>query len=401
MICPDDLVPPLPVLGQAVCADGEVPCRRAGCLEGWNGRTPFCTLTPQPQWVAGAGSSGDLLTPIYRGFEVHQPENRGAPGSHLDPTDVSVVIPTRNRPHLITRAVQSVLAQTTPPGEIVVVIDGPDEATARVLEGIADPRLKAKQLERNGGPGRARNIGVRASTRTWVAFLDDDDEWKPRKLESQCRLVHEPLGRPLVLATGVELRSGETTYWWPRRVPATSEPIADYLFVRRQPGEGYLAIPTIMLPRQFALANPIPEHLLNHEDWDWYIGLEKSGAEFIVVPEALVIVHDPPARVSASHGSKWEDSLGWILTRKDDVSPEAFSDFCLTEVARAARRQRSLKLYFSIFFLAWTGHITRLSLVRFLAIMIFPAEVRARLSGARRFSSSSQRGTASGRVAAS
>ena len=57
-------------------------------------------------------------------------------------TEVSVVIPTRGRPHLVGRAVASALAQSAPDLEVIVVVDGPDAETASVLAAIADPRLR-------------------------------------------------------------------------------------------------------------------------------------------------------------------------------------------------------------------------------------------------------------------
>ena len=68
--------------------------------------------------------------------------------------DVTVVIPTRGRPALVTRAVHSALAQTLHDIEVVVVVDGPDGSTVAALAGIADPRLRVVELPAPGGaPG--------------------------------------------------------------------------------------------------------------------------------------------------------------------------------------------------------------------------------------------------------
>ncbi len=100
---------------------------------------------------------------------------------------VSVVIPTRNRPHLVGRAVRSALAQTLDAIEVIVVVDGPDEATLQALRQIDDARLRVKTLPRNLGPGEARNAGVGEAQSRWIAFLDDDDEWFPRNLRSNSK----------------------------------------------------------------------------------------------------------------------------------------------------------------------------------------------------------------------
>src|SRR5258708_4440871 len=98
---------------------------------------------------------------------------------------VSVVIPTRARPALVVRAVNSALQQTFGDLEVIVVIDGRDEETLAALASISSPRLRLLPLPTQVGGSRARNEGVHAATGEWVAFLDDDDEWLPEKLEKQ------------------------------------------------------------------------------------------------------------------------------------------------------------------------------------------------------------------------
>src|SRR5262245_31587249 len=97
--------------------------------------------------------------------------------------DISVVIPTLHRPMMLKRAVQSALNQTLPPAEILVVIDGPDDITARAIESISDSRVRIIQRQHNGGVASARNTGVANAKYQWIAFLDDDDQWLPSKLE--------------------------------------------------------------------------------------------------------------------------------------------------------------------------------------------------------------------------
>src|SRR6187551_3408361 len=76
--------------------------------------------------------------------------------------DVTVVIPTRNRPDLVSRAVHSVLGQTYRNIEVIVVVDGPDAATEDALGTIGDDRLRVLTLPAKGGAPNARNQGVRA-----------------------------------------------------------------------------------------------------------------------------------------------------------------------------------------------------------------------------------------------
>jgi hypothetical protein len=305
--------------------------------------------------------------------------NRGAPEEKS--ATISVVVPTRNRPESLARAVRSALDQSLPPHEVVVVVDGPDSATVRILEAISDSRVVILELAENGGPARARNIGVSNSTGDWVAFLDDDDEWLPGKLRAQ--VISAASGTDvhhLVLATGVERKGDATSDLWPLRSPSPEERISDYLFVRRRPGEGLLQTSTVMLRREFALACPFPEHLRIHEDYDWYIELDKAGARFLVVLDTLVIFNAPSARISLSTDAQWDTSLAWALSRKSDMSKRAFSDFCLTEVARTARATGGLRAEAAIFFVASAGRLSWFSTARFLAICLLPADARRRIA---------------------
>lgn len=93
---------------------------------------------------------------------------------------ISVVIPTYNRAKVVGKALESVFAQTYQATEIIVVNDGSKDDTREVLAGYGE-RIKAINQE-NGGLSAARNTGIHAASTTWVAFLDDDDEWTPERL---------------------------------------------------------------------------------------------------------------------------------------------------------------------------------------------------------------------------
>jgi len=95
---------------------------------------------------------------------------------------VSVIIPTYNRAHLLDRAIRSVLDQTYQDFELIVVDDGSSDPTAEVIATFADPRIYYLRHEKNRGAAAARNTGIEASQGDYVAFLDSDCEWLPKKL---------------------------------------------------------------------------------------------------------------------------------------------------------------------------------------------------------------------------
>jgi glycosyltransferase involved in cell wall biosynthesis len=96
---------------------------------------------------------------------------------------ISVIIPTYNHARYVSLAIESVLAQTLSPHQIIVVDDGSKDKTEEILADYQDKVIYVKQ--ENQGVAAARNNGVEKSNGDYVAFLDADDEWFPQKLEKQ------------------------------------------------------------------------------------------------------------------------------------------------------------------------------------------------------------------------
>jgi len=104
---------------------------------------------------------------------------------------VSVILTTRNRAGLLARAVASVQAQSEQNLELIVVDDASEDGTASYLEKLTVqyPRTRVLRNPLPLGGGGARNAGIAISRGRWVAFLDDDDEWLPEKLQAQLRVL--------------------------------------------------------------------------------------------------------------------------------------------------------------------------------------------------------------------
>lgn len=98
---------------------------------------------------------------------------------------VAVVIPVFNRAELLPRAVESVLAQTFRPTELVVVDDGSNERYGATREKLEAAGFRWLELSRNQGVAAARNAGAALTSSEWIAFLDSDDEWHSEKLARQ------------------------------------------------------------------------------------------------------------------------------------------------------------------------------------------------------------------------
>ena len=102
---------------------------------------------------------------------------------------ISVIIPTYNRPDFLKKAIDSVLAQTYPFFELIVVDDGSDEDTAGLVAGYNREIVFIEQ--ENKGPAAARNTGIRAARYEMLAFLDSDDRFVENKLEEQLQVMQK------------------------------------------------------------------------------------------------------------------------------------------------------------------------------------------------------------------
>jgi len=259
---------------------------------------------------------------------------------------VSVVIPTRARPALVVRAVNSALQQTFGDLEVIVVIDGVDEETLDALASISSPRLRLLPLPRQVGGARARNEGVNAARGEWVAFLDDDDEWLPEKLEKQLAIARASELPDPIVACKVMARTSSGEFVWPRKLP--SEPLSEYLLARDSwsQGEGLLQTSTLLTTRRLLLKIGFQDGLRKHQDWDWLLrAVNTPGAKIEFVAEPLAIWHLEQSSGSVSRAHDWQLSLAWIRERRSLVTRRAYAGFIATQIASQAARQRQWRAF--------------------------------------------------------
>lgn len=254
---------------------------------------------------------------------------------------VSVVIPTAKRPDLVLRAVSSVLVQTMADLELIVVVDGRDPETESALSRIDDRRLKVLRHPEPLGPGEARNTGIAASSSPWIAFLDDDDQWAPHKLERQLAAARRE--RAIIMCVS-EVIAPDATYFWPEEIYDNVMPFDEYLFDRRtwfKGGQSFWQISSQLMPCEvFRTLRFSRDH--QHEDWELGIrAIKVLGYRLLTVPEPLATYTALSHRSSLSNTSDWRTSLQWIDALGDLVTPRAYSGFCLTMVAAIAARQRA------------------------------------------------------------
>ena len=298
---------------------------------------------------------------------------------------ISVVIPTLNRPLLVSRAVQSVLQQTLQDIEAIVVIDGLDDSTGMELAKIKDSRLQIVQLPSSRGGAGARNAGVAQSQGEWIAFLDDDDEWLPQKLELQLAAAKASQYSLPIISCCLIARTPKGEFTYPRRFPQPEEHLSEYLLARNSFsfGEGLIQTSTIFTKTELLQKVPWQEGLPKHQDWDWMLrvtGMADVGIEF--VPEALVIWYRWEKRPSTSSTSNWQTSLEWIQENRHLVTPRAYSAFLMLQVAPQAAYQREWQEFLPLLGESIKhGKPKAIDFLLYLGMWLIPRDTRRSLRG--------------------
>ena len=298
-----------------------------------------------------------------------------------DPSLVTAVIPTRGRPDLLVGAIRSALRQTWMQMEVLVVVDGPDPQTAARLASVSDPRLRVVSLPEPVGGSSARNVGVRAARGEWIAFLDDDDEWLPEKIEHQMHAMWQMSDWFPIVSCRLIAQSPSASRVLPVHCYNPVDPVADYLFVREgfsDPG-GLLQTSTLLAPRELLLAVPFRDGLPLHQDWDWLIrATSHRGVGVAMLPQPLSIWRVEDFRSTVGHRADWRTSFSWVREVRRLISPRSFSWFIAIQCAWRAQSSRAglhtrLRLLAALLF---DGQPELRSVLHFLVFSLVPARLR-------------------------
>jgi glycosyltransferase involved in cell wall biosynthesis len=299
---------------------------------------------------------------------------------------VTAVIPTRNRPELVARAVRSALGQSYPHIEVVVVIDGPDMATVAALATLSDERLRVVTLPESRGGAGARNAGVEAATGSWIALLDDDDEWLPEKIDLQIQRARTSYFRYPIVSTQLFSRSDQCEVVWPRLTPY--EPLSEYLLVRNgwSFGDGLMQSTTLLFPKELFCKVPFRTGLRRHQDLDWLLRAarhEGAGIEFISQPLAVWNIAERRSRVSS--GTEWQISVDWINSVRNLITRRAYASFIATQVSPQAAQLRDWKAFLQLFkTMVQEGRPTFHDVLLYIAMWVAPRKLKLTVRKANR-----------------
>jgi glycosyltransferase involved in cell wall biosynthesis len=191
------------------------------------------------------------------------------------PGRVSVVIPCFNGARFLREAIDSAIAQTYADVEIVVADDGSTDDSVAIVASYGDRVRGLRQA--NAGPSAARNLALGAATGEYVALLDADDRYHPRKLERQARrdVAVVYCGWRLVDAHGRELPERG----WPR--------VEGDLLERLVLGNLFHPVSVVVRRELVDVAGGFDERCPVNEDWDLFLRASRRGARWACVEEVL------------------------------------------------------------------------------------------------------------------
>lgn len=182
---------------------------------------------------------------------------------------ITVIIPTYNRGHLIKRSIESVLNQTNPPSEILVVDDHSTDNTYEIIESIQDNRVKYIKNYRRKGANGARNSGILKTKTKYVAFQDSDDIWHPQKLEKQIKIISKSIGYDMCFSSFNLIQKDGVKLFPEYKI------ISEEILSKLRTGN-FISTQTIILKTKIAKELLFDESLLRLQDWDFVLRIAKT-----------------------------------------------------------------------------------------------------------------------------
>jgi glycosyltransferase involved in cell wall biosynthesis len=294
---------------------------------------------------------------------------------------VSVVIPTRNRPTLLLRAVRSALTQTLREIEVIVVIDGESGSeSANAVTGVDDSRVRCIALHERMGGAEARNVGIRNARSAWIALLDDDDEWLPTKLEMQMEAARRHGGeqRLVITCQDIHRAEGAADVVRPRRLPRPGESPCDFMFDYLC----YFQTSTFVCSKELMLQIPFTKDLSFFQDIDWFFrAMRAPGVQLVVVAQPLSIYHTPERRQTVTSCARWKARLDWGRANRRLMSKRSYSRFVVGScVGPAVQDRAGVRGFGRLFYeCAFVGSPTPRLLLLLLATYVLQPSLRKKI----------------------
>jgi glycosyltransferase involved in cell wall biosynthesis len=197
---------------------------------------------------------------------------------------VSVILPTRNRLKLLKKSLDSVLSQSYPNLEVIVIDDASEDGTRKYLRNLNDPRVKLIWCETRQGAAIARNMGLRKAQGSLIAFNDDDDFWRQDKLRHQVNALIKAEEKVGVVYGRIKRRKKGGGEYIPDRKKRKKEGRLTRALLK----ENFIGLPAVLVKREIVRkAGLFDEKMPRNEDWEWFVRLSQYG-RFLYLPQVMV-----------------------------------------------------------------------------------------------------------------
>lgn len=244
---------------------------------------------------------------------------------------ISVVIPVRNRPREIGKALDSVMAQTMAPMEVIVVDDGSTDDTVECVRArTGDPvPIRIEVLPENRGGGHARNTGIDLARGDWIALLDSDDLWHPDKLARQSEQVTGTDGNVVCFANlVVDSHDGTSPKLWNSDPFADGDDVEAFILQRHQA----VQTSTLLLPSWLARTVRFDERLRRHQDIDFVLRIYHGNTPFRYLDAPLVTYSADPGSNRVSERKNAMPSMAWLQIAESYTARSLLARFYSEEV---------------------------------------------------------------------
>lgn len=234
---------------------------------------------------------------------------------------ISIIIPTYNREGILGEAIRSILGQSYPNFELIIIDDCSTDSTKELVRSIDDERIRYIRHEENMGPSHARNTGIQVAKGDYIAFQDSDDIWVPDKLMKQLELMESDsiLG---AVYTGYTkyFNDGTTQYNPSKEIDICSK--EGYIYASLLNGNT-VGTPTLLIKREcIGKVGMFDSHMKAWEDWDFILRVARVY-KIGFIDESLVLSHFSADGVNSDSRKIVEAWCHILYKYKEDLIKEA------------------------------------------------------------------------------
>lgn len=284
----------------------------------------------------------------------------------MSPPQLSIIIPTYNRPHLLPLAVESALRQTVQEIEVIVVDDGSSQWASLPR----DPRLQVIRLARSRGGAAARNIGTEAARGRWISYLDDDDRLLPYMAEVSLEALEKTdLPPPVGVISGIEVMNSNGEILKKRLPPPIRLKGCHFSLENLEPGKSYNTKQTLVVEREvFNQIGGWDESFRSRVHTDLFLRLNAVCTLIGLSVPTYQLLRDQQARVSQNPKLR-QDSFHRLIQKHQaifEAHPNMFSEFVYQEAFMSYKigQKKAALIQFFWALKLQPAYISRLSLRR-------------------------------------